>query len=128
MTMDNDPFNIARQSCLAYAHGDRAALEELIAADFHATSPLDNRIDRQTCFARCRPNHASITGFNFIRPASQEDQGFVTYEGESNSGHRLRNTEVATLRTGMTVEVEVYVGWNVPHEAKPGEFVAPTGR
>ena len=32
----------------AHVTKDRAAIEELIAEDFHFTSPLDNRLDRET--------------------------------------------------------------------------------
>ena len=40
---------IARAAYQAYVTKDRAAIEELIAEDFHFTSPLDNRLDRDTC-------------------------------------------------------------------------------
>ena len=49
-------IEIARSAYEAYVTKDRAAIEKLIAADFHFTSPLDNRIDRATYFARCWPN------------------------------------------------------------------------
>jgi hypothetical protein len=29
-----------------------------------------------------------------------------------------------TIRNGQIVEVEVYFGWSIPHEAKPGSFVS----
>ena len=54
--MKNDPITIARASYEAYVRKDREAIEELIAADFHFTSPLDNRLDRDTYFRRCWPN------------------------------------------------------------------------
>ena len=50
---------------------------------------------------------------------------FVTYEGERASGGRFRNTEVLTVRGEQIVEVEVYFGWNVPHDAADGGFVDP---
>jgi len=51
-----DIVAIARAAYEAYVSKDRAAIEALIAPDFHFTSPLDNRIDRATYFARCWPN------------------------------------------------------------------------
>jgi len=48
---------------------------------------------------------------------------FVTYEGHTKNGERFRNTEIVTVRNGQIVEVEVYFGWSIPHEAKPGGFV-----
>jgi ketosteroid isomerase-like protein len=51
--MADDIAAIARASYEAFAAKDRAAIEALIADDFHFTSPLDNKIDRATYFARC---------------------------------------------------------------------------
>ena len=39
---------IAQAAYRAYVTKDRAALEALLADDFHFTSPLDNRLDRET--------------------------------------------------------------------------------
>jgi hypothetical protein len=38
-------------------------------------------------------------------------------------GRRFRNTEFITTRNGKLRDVEVYFGWNIPHEAKLGGFV-----
>jgi hypothetical protein len=51
---------IARAASEAYVTKDRAALENLIADDFHFTSPVDNRLDRETYFRRCWPNSKII--------------------------------------------------------------------
>ena len=53
---------IARVAYEAYVTKDRAAIEELIAEDFHFTSPLDNRLDRETYFHRCWPNSKRLRG------------------------------------------------------------------
>jgi len=47
--------DIVKASYAAFVAKDRAAIEALIADDFHFTSPLDNRIDRTTYFERCWP-------------------------------------------------------------------------
>jgi hypothetical protein len=60
--MTTDSIAVARGSYEAYVKKDRAAIEKLIAQDFHFTSPLDNRIDRATYFARCWPNSELIAG------------------------------------------------------------------
>ena len=116
-------LEIARQSYLAFANSDRAANEAVIAEDFHFTSPLDNRIDRRTYFERCWPNNEGIRDFKFVRMIEHGDEVLVTYEGSSVTGNVFRNTEVLTIREGKIVEVEVYFGWNVPHEAPAGGFV-----
>jgi ketosteroid isomerase-like protein len=121
--MQHDPAVIAQASYRAYVEKDRAALESLIADDFHFTSPLDNRIDRKTYFARCWPNNATIAAFDFVRVVPDGDQVFVTYEGKSTSGRRFRNTEVLKVRDGKIVEAEVYFGWTIPHGAEEGGFV-----
>lgn len=113
---------IARACYNAYATKDRAAIEALIADDFHFTSPLDNRIDRQTYFTRCWPNSENIQGFDFIRVVEDGARVFVTYELRGTEGRRFRNTEILTVRDGQIVEAEVYFGWSIPHEAPAGGF------
>ena len=117
-----DAVAIARASYDAYAEKDRAAMEALVAEDFHFTSPLDNPLDRATYFARCWPNSRMIDGYDFIHLVPEGDRVFVTYEGRSNAGQRFRNTEILTLRGRQIVEVEVYFGWSIPHEAPAGGF------
>ena len=114
---------IARASYEAYVRKDRAALEALIAPDFHFTSPLDNRLDRAAYFARCWPNSRAITGFDFIQVVPCGEHVFVTYEGQNVGGGKFRNTELLTVRDGQITAAEVYFGWSLPHPAAEGGFV-----
>ena len=123
--MPNDPASIARASYLAYVNKDCPAIEALIAPDFHFTSPLDNRIDREAYFRRCWPNSNSIENFDFIHVVPHGDKVFVTYEGRNTDGKKFRNTEILTIRNGQLTEVEVYFGWSIPHEAIEGGFTSP---
>ena len=43
-----------RTAFQAYADRNRAAIEQVLAEDFHFSSPRDNRIDREVYFARWR--------------------------------------------------------------------------
>jgi hypothetical protein len=108
----DDPISVARRYYQAY-----------IDNGFHFTSPLDNRIDRQTYFARCWPNSENAADFNLIHLVQDEDRVFVTYEGRGRNGHISRNTEILTVQYGKLVSVEVYFGWSLPHEAQPGGFI-----
>lgn len=56
---------------------------------------------------------------------SEGEHVLVTYEGENTTGKRFRNTEIITVRDGKIVEVEVYFGWSIPHEAPEGGFINP---
>jgi ketosteroid isomerase-like protein len=123
ITRPGDIVAIARAAYQAYVAKDLAAIERLIAEDFHFTSPLDNRIDRATYFARCWPNSERIKGFDFIDLVADRDRVFVIYEGHSAKGRSFRNTEIVTVRDDQIVEVEVYFGWSIPHKAKPGGFI-----
>jgi len=116
-------IDIARAAYDAYVTKDRAALEALLASDFHFTSPLDNRLDRETYFRRCWPNSKTIAWFDFINLVTDADRVFVTYEGRNTNGHRFRNTEILTIRDAQIVDVEVYFGWSLPHRAPHGGFV-----
>jgi ketosteroid isomerase-like protein len=118
---------IARAAYESYVRKDRAALEKLIAADFHFTSPLDNRLDRETYFRRCWPNSKVTQGFDFIHLVTDADRVFVTYEGRNTNGRRFRNTEILTIRDQQIVDVEVYFGWSLPHKAPQGGFLKEAG-
>jgi len=107
----------------AYVTKDRTAIEPLIADDFHFTSPLDNHINRATYFERCWPNSKQIERFDFIHVVPEGERVFVTYEAAATGGQRFRNTEILTFRSGQIIDVEVYFGWSIPHEAKAGGFV-----
>ena len=114
---------MARAAYKAYVTKDRAALERLLASDFHFTSPLDNRLDRDTYFRRCWPVSKTIEAYEFIHLVANGDRVFVTYEGRMTNGHRFRNTEILTIRDAHNAEVEVYFGWSLPHKAPMGEFI-----
>jgi ketosteroid isomerase-like protein len=116
------PSQTARACFQAYIDKDRAAIERLIAADFHFTSPLDNRLDRATYFDRCWPNSHAMEAVDFIHVVEHSGRVFVTYEARAG-GKRFRNTELLTIRNGQITEVEVYFGWNIPHKAEDGGFV-----
>jgi ketosteroid isomerase-like protein len=120
-----DPVSVAKKAYQAYVDKDRAVIESLVADDFHFTSPLDNRIDRGTYFARCWPHSEDITAFTFIHSVQDGDRVFVTYEGRGPGGKGFRNTEILTIRDGKLVEAEVYFGWSLPHEAPAGGFTNP---
>jgi ketosteroid isomerase-like protein len=124
ITGTDDIAAIARASYEAFGSKDRAAIEKLLAEDFHFTSPLDNRIDRATFFERCWPNSRWIESYDFIYLVPGGDQVFVTYEAHSTNGDSFRNTEIVTVRDGRIVEVEVYFGWSIPHKAEPGGFLS----
>lgn len=117
--MTTDLVALARASYEAYVSKDRAAIEALIADDFHFSSPLDNRIDRATYFARCWPNSAIIEGYDFVRFVADEERVYVTYDARTIEG-RFRNTEVLTMRGDQIIEAEVYFGWSLPHPAPAG--------
>lgn len=123
MTTDRETLAIARAGYDAFVANDRAAIEALVADDFHFTSPFDNHIDRANWFARCWPNSEQITAFEFVHLVADGNQVFVTYEGRGANGRRFRNTEIVTVRSGRIVDVEVYFGWSIPHPAEPGGFV-----
>jgi ketosteroid isomerase-like protein len=121
--MKDAAISIARRAYQAYVEKDRAAIEAVIGDDFHFTSPRDNRISREVYFDKCWKNSETITGFAFINLVADAERVFVTYEGQRSTGKPFRNTEIVTVRNGKIVEVEVYFGWSIPHEAPEGGFV-----
>ncbi len=123
--MRDDPVTVAESVFRAYVAKDRDAIERLIGDDFHFTSPLDNRIDRNAYFARCWPNSQTIEDFRLVHLVRDGERVFVTYEGRSTRGSVFRNTEILTVRDGRLTEAEVYFGWSLPHPAEPGRSTNP---
>ena len=121
--MKDDPKSIARKIYQAYVEKNRAAIEALLSEDFHFTSPLDNRLSRATYLDRCWKNSETTTGFRIVNLVSEGEHVLVTYEGQDTTGKRFRNTEIITVRDGKIVEIEVYFGWSIPHEAPKGGFI-----
>src|SRR5262245_66289363 len=93
-----DALSVVRRTFQAFVDKDRAAIEALIDADFHFTSPLDNRIDRATYLERCWPVSRTVAGFDFIALEPLGDRVFVVYESRSTAGRRHRSTELLTVR------------------------------
>lgn len=114
---------LVRRLYAGWAANDRATVESIIADDFHFTSPLDNRLDRKTFFARCWPNAADMARFEIDRLVVMGDRVYVTYELTTKGGKRFRNTELLTVHDGKVHDVEVYFGWDIPHPAVDGGFV-----
>jgi ketosteroid isomerase-like protein len=119
----SDAIDIAKQVYTAYIHKDRAAIETLIADDFHFTSPRDNRLDRATYLSRCWPGSEMMTDIAFVCIAQTGEHVFVTYDLSMKDGKAFRNTELLTVRNGKLVEAQVFFGWTHPHEAREGSFV-----
>jgi ketosteroid isomerase-like protein len=109
----------------AYVAKDRKTAEALLTDDFRFTSPLDNALDRRTYFEICWPNSQSTEGFDFKHIAEDGDRVFVTYEATGSGGRRFRNTEMLTIRGNQVAAVEVYFGWNVPHDVPAGTHRDP---
>jgi len=108
---DADPITVAKKTYQAYVDKNRTAIEQLIVDDFHFISPLNNRIDRRTYFARCWPNSENIADFKFIHLVNEGDRVFVTYEGHSRGGKGFRNTEILTVRRGKLGRRKSYRAW-----------------
>lgn len=118
------PEHIVLAVLAAFETGDRDAVERLLSPDLTFTSPVDNQIDRTTYFERCWPHSAEIDHFDVVRMVCEDDEVVVSYVGHTRHGSAGRNTECFTVRDGQVTKIEVYFGWNVPHPAPQGGWVA----
>ncbi len=121
--MESD-IDIVRSCFKAFENKDRGALELIIGDEFHFTSPLDNAINREKYFERCWPVSESIESFTFKNLAAAAGRVFVTYESVLRNGKTFRNTEIFEIVRGKVLSIEVYFGWDLPHSATSGNFVA----
>jgi ketosteroid isomerase-like protein len=126
--MNITPLAIARACFKAYLNKDRAAMESLLAEDFHFSSPIDNALDRATYLERCWPNSKLMEAFDYIYQVEEGEHAFIVYEARTSTGKRFRNSEVHTVRDEKLVATEVYFGWDLPHRAYEGGFIENDGR
>ena len=108
-----DRPQLAREAYEAFAAGNRAAIEQLLAPDFEFHSPPDPRLDRTGFFERCWPHAGGDQSFEFTRLIESGDEVVVTYEATRPDGSRFRNTEVLTFAGDQIRRQEVYFGWNL---------------
>lgn len=107
-----------------YVDKDRSTVEALIAEELSFSSPLDNRIDRESYFERCWPISANMIAVDLKHVVVIDEQVFVTYECRLNDDSQFRNTELWTITGGKVTEIEVYFGWKLPHAAELGKSLA----
>lgn len=108
-----DRLQQARELYLAFAAGDRVAVERLLSADFTFSSPVDVGLDRAGYFERCWPAAGGGQEFEFVRLVPSGDEVIVTYELTQPDGRRGRNTEVLRFSGDHVCAAEVYFGWNL---------------
>ena len=111
---ENERIQIARESYLAFAGGDRSFFEERLGEDFTFSSPPDPQLDREGWFERCWPGAGRGQQFEFVRLIAAGDEVLVTYELRRPDGSGGRNTEVLTFGDDdKIVRAEVYFGWDL---------------
>ena len=104
---------LARDLDLAFAEGDREAVESMLADGFTFSSPADVGLDRAGYFERCWPGAGQSQEFEFVRLVEAGNEVIVTYEMTRADGGRGRNTEVLTFNDEQIIGAEVYFGWNL---------------
>jgi ketosteroid isomerase-like protein len=108
-----DRIRLAKDMYVAFAAGDRATVERLLAEDFAFHAPPDPNLDRAGYFERCWPAAGQGQSFEFVRLVESGDEVIVTYIGTRADGSRFRNTEVIRFAGDQLREVEVYFGWDL---------------
>lgn len=105
---------IARESYLAFARGERQFFEERLSDDFTFSSPPDPLLDRAGWFERCWPGAGRDQEFTFVRLIEAGNEVIVSYELRRPDGSAGRNTEVLSFdEHDKIVRTEVYFGWSL---------------
>jgi ketosteroid isomerase-like protein len=123
--MTENPLRVVRAAYQAYVDKDRHKIESLLANDFHFTSPIDNSLDREAYLRICWPNSSQTEKFDYIHQFADGAHAFIVYELTAKSGKRFCNSEVITVRNGKLANVEVFFGWNLPHDVPTGHHRDP---
>jgi hypothetical protein len=109
----DDRISRAQQLYLAFAAGDRDAVEKILGESFTFYSPLDVVLDGVGYFDRCWPGSGQGQRFDFVRLIEAGDEVIATYEMTRHDGGRGRNTEILRFSGDQIVSAEVYFGWNL---------------
>ena len=94
----------------AYRARDQETCRELMADDFHFSSPDDPDLDKAAFFERCWAGGDLFRSQTLDRVVENGDEVFVRYEVERHDGGRFRNAELITTRDGKLARAEVYYG------------------
>lgn len=102
---------LVRRLFAAFQAQDRAAADELLAADFTFSSPRDERLDRAGYFEKCWPHADKIASLAIEQIFTDGDDAFVRYTAvRAADGVRFRNTEFIRTDGVRITEVEVFFG------------------
>ena len=105
--------DLVRASVAAFTAQDRAAAERIYDPGFVFTSPQDDRIDRATWFDVCFPTASRFAAHELLEVVSTASGVLSLYEYELQGGERYRNAELAVVRGGRIVEVQVFFGGRI---------------
>ena len=109
----SDRIDTARELYVAFAAGDRDAVDRILADDFTFSSPVDVGLDRAGYFERCWPGAGQEQHFEFVRLVETGEEVIVTYEMTRQDGARGRNTEILAFDGDRITGAEVYFGWKL---------------
>jgi ketosteroid isomerase-like protein len=108
-----DRLQLARDSYAAFATGDRARMEQLLAPGFRFSAPPDPLLTGDDYWERCFANGGNGPEFDFVRLFEHGDDVVVTYEATRPDGTRFRNTEILGFTGDQISRIEVYFGWEL---------------
>ncbi|WP_202081485.1 nuclear transport factor 2 family protein [Caldalkalibacillus salinus] len=109
---NNNDSNLVRGYFNAYETKERETLEGLLSRDFTFSSPVDDKIDRGTYFARCWPSCKDIHEYRIHHLFTDVNEAFVGYECELNSGVTFQNMEHFRFFDNQIKEIIVYFGYD----------------
>ncbi|MBK8980816.1 MAG: nuclear transport factor 2 family protein [Ignavibacteria bacterium] len=94
----------------AYESHDRNTIDELLSDDFRFSSPDDPDIDKAAYFTKCWPFSEKAKFYKIEKLIEEDDEAFVLYECETNTGIKFKNTEFFKMKANKINKVEVYYG------------------
>ncbi len=95
-------------------------MEQVLAAGFTFSSPLDDHIDIKSFKERCWPNAYKIKRFDVEKLIVNGDEAFVVNNGWTMDGKLFRNGEYFRVKGGKIIEYECFFGRgiNYPNSGK----------
>lgn len=105
---------------IAFEKKDWNLMEQILAAGFTFSSPLDDHIPIKVFKERCWPNAYKIKRFDVEKFVVNGDDAFVITNGWTTDGKLFRNSDYFKLKDGKIKTYECFFGpgINYPNSGK----------
>ncbi|MBO0992732.1 nuclear transport factor 2 family protein [Bacillus sp. SD088] len=115
--------NLVQKYFKAYETKEREMVEELLSPEFMFSSPVDEKISRETYFEKCWPSCIDIREYRIQNLFKDKNEVIIRYECIRKSGAVFQNMEHFRFTGNQIQEIIVYFGFDLRNELLADETV-----